>query len=86
MNIRRSGNIFGVMQPLQKGEIYEYLEENGILFAIRLPSNDILQRLIQDLLTRPVGRPPRKPIVLYGDFKYQAASWDKPRRVVAKVE
>jgi len=23
---------------------------------------------------------------LYGDFEYQAASWDKPRRVVAKVK
>ena len=69
-----------------KPELYEYLEENGILFAIRLPSNDILQRLIQHLLTRPVGRPPRKPIVLYGDFMYQVASWDRPRRVVAKVE
>jgi len=56
------------------------------LYAIRLPSNDILQRLIQHLLTRSVARPPRKPIVLYGDFNYQAASWDKPRRVVAKVE
>ena len=52
----------------------------------RLPSNDVLQRLIQHLLTRPVSRPPLKPIVLYDDFKYQAASWDKPRRVVAKVE
>ena len=69
-----------------KPEIYEYLEENGFLYAIRLPLNDVLQRLIQHLLTRPVGRPPRKPIVLYGDFMYQAASWDKPRRVVAKVE
>jgi len=69
-----------------KPELYEYLEENGFLYAIRLPSNDILQRLIQILLTRPVGRPPRKPIVLYGDFMYQADSWDKSRRVVAKVE
>ena len=69
-----------------KPEIYEDLEERGFLYAIRLPSNEILQRQIQHLLTRPVGRPPRKPIVLYGDFKYQAASWDKPRRVVAKVE
>ena len=69
-----------------KPELYEYLEENGLLYAIRLPSNDILQRLIQHLLTRPVGRPLRKPIVLYGDFIYQAASWDRPRRVVAKVE
>ena len=38
------------------------------------------------MLNRTVGRPPRKPIVLYEDFKYQAASWDKPRRVVFKVE
>ena len=69
-----------------KPELYEYLEENGFLYTIRLSSNDKLQRLIQHLLTRPVGRPPRKPIVLYGDFMYQAASWDRPRRVVAKVE
>lgn len=69
-----------------KPEVYEDLEERGILDAIRLPANDVLQRLIQHLLTRHAGRPPRKPIVLYSDFMYQAASWDKPRRVVAKVE
>jgi hypothetical protein len=33
-----------------------------------------------------MGRPPKRPIVLYESFQYQAASWDKPRRVVAKVE
>lgn len=38
-----------------KPEIYEDLEERGILYAIRLPANDVLQRLIQPLLTRPVG-------------------------------
>jgi tRNA A37 threonylcarbamoyladenosine synthetase subunit TsaC/SUA5/YrdC len=69
-----------------KPELYEYLEENGFLYAIRLPANDILQKLIEHLLTRRVGRPPRKPLVLYENFKYQAASWNKPRRVVAKVE
>ena len=37
-------------------------------------------------MTRPVGRPPKKPIVLYHSFQYQAASWEKSRRVVAKVE
>ncbi len=44
------------------------------------------QRQIQHLLTRPVGRPPKKPVVCYHDFMYQAASWDQARRVVAKVE
>ena len=33
-----------------------------------------------------MGRPPKKPIVGYDDFSYQAGSWDRPRRVVAKVE
>jgi hypothetical protein len=41
---------------------------------------------IQHLLTRPVGRPPKKPVVLYHGFEYQAQSWNKPRRVVAKVK
>ena len=38
------------------------------------------------MLTRPVGRPPKKPIVLYHSFRYQAASWNIARRVVAKIE
>ena len=46
----------------------------------------MLYRQIQHLITRPVGRPPGKPIVQYHDFTYQAATWDKTRRVVAKVE
>ena len=33
-----------------------------------------------------MGRPPLKPIILYHSFSYQAASWKKSRRVVAKVE
>ncbi|MBN1223370.1 MAG: IS1380 family transposase [Candidatus Aminicenantes bacterium] len=69
-----------------KPEIYEYLEENGLLHAIRLPANDVLYDEIKHLLTRPVGRPSRKPVVWFHDFKYQAASWQKRRRVVAKVE
>jgi len=67
-------------------DIYEYLEDKGILYAIRIPSNQNLQREIDHLLTRPVGRPPKKPRVFYHDFSYRAASWDRPRRVIAKVE
>jgi len=67
-------------------EVYLFLEAEGYLYAIRLPSNDVLQREIQHLMTRPVGRPPGKPIVLFHDFYYRAATWDKARRVVAKVE
>ena len=65
---------------------YECLEEKGFLYAIRLPANEVLQAKIETLLTRPVGCPPRKPIVWFVDFSYPAASWDRPRRVIAKVE
>jgi hypothetical protein len=33
-----------------------------------------------------VGRPSKKPKVFYHAFRYQAKSWDRARRVVAKVE
>jgi len=46
----------------------------------------VLQRRIEHLLTRPVGRPPKKPIVSYASFRYQAKGWTRARRVVAKVE
>ncbi|MGB6338599.1 MAG: IS1380 family transposase, partial [Candidatus Aminicenantaceae bacterium] len=69
-----------------KPEIYEYLEENGLLYAVRLPANDLLYNEIKHLLTRPVGRPSRKAVVWFYEFKYRAASWHKRLRVVAKVE
>ena len=69
-----------------KPDIYEYLEERQVLYAIRLPGNEVLQREIAPLLIRPVGRPPKRPVILYDDFWYRAGSWNRARRVVAKVE
>jgi len=67
-------------------ELYMFLEAESYGYAIRLKSNNLLEREIEHLLKRPVGRPPAKPIVRYHDFMYRASSWDKARRVVAKVE
>ena len=78
--------VFRADAAFAKPEIYEALEERGVKYAIRLPANDNLQRDIEELLTRPVGRPSHKPIVWYKGFLYQAASWKTARRVVAKVE
>ena len=69
-----------------KPEIYEALEERGVKYAIRIAANENLQRDIEELLKRPVGRPSKKPQVKYKGFLYQAASWKTARRVVAKVE
>src|SRR5262249_37980335 len=43
-------------------------------------------QLTEALLRRPVGRPSHKPKVFYHSFRYQAGSWERARRVVAKVE
>jgi hypothetical protein len=78
--------VFRADAAFAKPEIYEALEERGVKYAIRIPSNDSLERDIAELLTRPVGRPSHKPVVWYKSFLYQAASWKTARRVVAKVE
>ena len=67
-------------------ELYKILETAGYFYAIRLHANRVLQSRIAHLLKRPVGRPPKRVKRVYGDFEYLAVSWDKPRRVVAKVE
>jgi hypothetical protein len=67
-------------------EVYEYLEGEGIKYAIRLPANLVLQERISYLLKRPVGRPSLDVRRSSANFTYQAGSWTKPRRVVAKLE
>ena len=67
-------------------EIYRFAEEEGFFYAISLRANDILYEYIGDLLKRPVGRPPKRPVVRYASFLYAANTWEKERRVVAKVE
>jgi len=67
-------------------ELYKTLESERYYYAIRLRANPVLHGKIANLLRRPIGRPPNGVKRIYGDFEYQAASWDKPRRVVAKVE
>jgi hypothetical protein len=52
-----------------------------------LPANAVLRDKIVHRLTRPVGGPSQTKVQrFYADFEYQAASWDKERRVIAKIE
>ena len=47
----------------------------------------MLKEKIAHRLTRPAGRPSLTTVKrFYEDLEYQAASWDKPRRVIAKIE
>ncbi len=55
-------------------------------YAIRLPANAVLQARIGHLLTRPVGRPPKRPQVFFARFTYQAQSWTKERPAHASCQ
>ena len=67
-------------------DLYEFLEAENYKYVIRLKANKVLQDCIAHLLTRPVGRPPNHVRRYYANFSYQAKSWGRKRRVVAKVE
>jgi hypothetical protein len=67
--------------------IYERLEEAGYFYAIQLPANTVLKEKIAHRLTRPVRRPSLTKVKrFFEDFEYQAQSWDKERREIAKIE
>jgi hypothetical protein len=67
-------------------ELFDYLEANEFGYAIRLKANKVLERRIAHLLRRRPGRPSGHVERRYANFTYQAKSWSKPRRVVAKIE
>jgi len=83
---RKLRRYFRADAAFAKPDIYDFLEAEGYAYAIRLPTNAVLQEKIWHLLTRPVGRPPNHVRVFHASFSYQAATWGKPRRVAAKVE
>ena len=59
----------------------------GLLLRILLPVNCVLREKIAHRLTRPAGQPSLTKVKRFlEDFQYYAASWDKERRVIAKIE
>ena len=67
-------------------KLMRLLEDEGYEYAIRNKSHVVLEREIEHLLTRPVGRPSHKSLVFYHSFQHQAKSWQRAHRVVAKIE
>lgn len=70
-------------------ELYKLAEQHGVAYAIRLKANATLSKLSNELLLdfQDIhGSDFSKTNTLYGQFMYQAKSWDKARRVVCKIE
>lgn len=64
-------------------ELMARLEGDGAVYTLRLKSNPKLDKLAEHLL--PSG-PWQQGHVYMGEFGYAAKTWDRPRRVVAKLQ
>lgn len=62
------------------------LEARGVDYVARLKANPALDRLAAPYMKRPPGRRPAEPRIWLHALKYQADSWDRPRRVVLVVK
>ncbi|WP_375260830.1 IS1380 family transposase [Palleronia sp.] len=62
------------------------LDARGIDYVSRLRANAVLDRLAEPFMKRPPGRRPAEPRMWLHELRYQAASWDEPRRVVLVVK
>ena len=65
---------FGADAAFAMPAVYEYLEDNGVLYAIRIKADAVLERNIEYLLRRRIGRPSKRTEVSYASFSYQAQS------------
>lgn len=69
-------------------EMYEYCEQEGLKYVIGLIRNDVLERMVEDLLEEAHKRyiETDQKQRLFAEGTYQAQSWSKERRVVMKAE
>ena len=70
-------------------ELYAQCETNGTSYVIRLKENAVLHKLASDLEAELLEITKENMVdyaVVYGEFYYQAGSWEYPRRVVCKIE
>jgi hypothetical protein len=68
--------------------IYDYCEEEGITYTIALITNERLKEMAGELLEEATDEHERTAhkAKLFAEGTYQAASWEKKRRVVYKAE
>ncbi len=73
-------------------EVYEFCEAEGLLYAFGYSSNNVLKErtepALRDLQTYYAFYQQREPAVQRFEVleDYQAESWSRPRRIVAKIE
>lgn len=70
-------------------EVFSWIEQqSNVHFVTGLTGNNVLQNMIKHIVKKAQERYDSfgKDIKLFHSFYYKAGSWDKPRRVIVKVE
>jgi hypothetical protein len=66
-------------------ELFELCERMGVEYTIRIKENNRLDELVEKAI-KAIRNDKKNPVIVYKDFPYQAVSWNKPRRIIAKIE
>ena len=72
-----------------RAEALEWAENNGIYYIFGFPGNSVLDGLCQDAadnLSLRHGASDTEKMRGFTSFEYQAKSWPRPRRIVARIE
>ncbi len=62
------------------------LEERKTPYVARIKTNQVLDRMAEPYLKRPVGRPPNEPRTWLYELSYQAEKWTRSRRIVLVIQ
>jgi len=66
-------------------ELFELCERLKVEYTVRIKENSRLGEMVEKAI-KAIRKNKKKPVVMYKDFLYQAVSWNKPRRIIAKIE
>lgn len=91
--LKRYRALYPGLTPLIRGDsgfavpqLYEWAEAKEAHYVIRLKANKRLNTKAEALLDKIPGDIMEGTKVFYRECKYQAKSWDQPRRVIVKME
>ena len=65
--------------------LFELCERLKVEYTIRIKENSRLDELVEKTV-KSIRKDKNKVVTVYKDFQYQAASWNKSRRIIAKIE
>jgi Transposase DDE domain group 1 len=70
------------------GELFDFLEDQGVEYVVAMAKNAVLQGLAEPLMVqaRVLAKTSNQTEHVYGECVYQAGKWTQPRRVIIKAE